>query len=184
MANKKEALSYTALTVSVVISVISLSISAPRGKQLDFDYIGVIVGLFSLLVTILIGWQIYSTINIKNVITKEVKDSLKEFENRSLQAIVNSQYVIIMREYQINKKMGDYNKVIFNMSTAIHFASLVGNVDKIKFCINILNEIIENREGDIVLKKEYLDDLSESLYKCTSFCQEPINLLKRINSII
>ena len=182
--NRKETLIYTILAITLVISVISLSISAPRGKLLDFDYIGVIIGLFSLIVTILIGWQIYSTINIKNVISKEVETGLKDFEQRSLQAIINSQYVIIMREYQINKKIGDYNKVVFNMATALHLASMVGNVDKIKFCINILNEIIENREGDILLDIEYIEDLSDALYKCTSISQESINLLKKINVTI
>ena len=138
----KDSLSYAALIISVIISITSLAIVSPRNKNLDFDYIGVIIGLLSLIVTILIGWQIYSTINIKNMISKEVHENLKSFEKNSLQAIVNSQYVIIMREYRINKASGNYNKMVFNMSTALYFASLIVNVDKMEFCINILNEIL------------------------------------------
>ena len=76
----KDSLSYSALIISIIISITSLSIVAPRSKTLDFDYIGVIIGLLSLIVTVLIGWQIYSTINIKNLISKEVDDKLKGFE--------------------------------------------------------------------------------------------------------
>ena len=177
----KDSLSYSALIISIIISITSLSIVAPRSKTLDFDYIGVIIGLLSLIVTVLIGWQIYSTINIKNLISKEVDDKLKGFEKGSLQAIVNSQYVIIMREFKINKVLGDYNKVVFNMATALYFASLVGNVDKMKFCISILNEIVENRDGDINVSQESWENLSDSLYKCTAICQESIDLLKKIN---
>lgn len=76
----KDSLSYAALIISVIISITSLAIVSPRNKNLDFDYIGVIIGLLSLIVTILIGWQIYSTINIKNMISKEVHENLKSFE--------------------------------------------------------------------------------------------------------
>lgn len=175
----KDSLSYAALIISVIISITSLAIVSPRNKNLDFDYIGVIIGLLSLIVTILIGWQIYSTINIKNLISKEVHENLKNFEKTSLQAIVNSQYVIIMREYRINKTFGDYNKMVFNMSTALYFASLVGNVDKMKFCINILNEIVENRDEDTLVEQKYWEDACDSLYKCTSICPEAIELLKK-----
>lgn len=50
-----------------------------------------------------------------------------------------------------------------------------------KFCISILNEIVENRDGDINVNQETLEDLSDSLYKCTAVCQEAIDLLKKIN---
>lgn len=180
----KDSLSYAALIISVIISITSLAIVSPRNKNLDFDYIGVIIGLLSLIVTLLIGWQIYSTINIKNMISKEVHENLKSFEKNSLQAIVNSQYVIIMREYRINKASGNYNKMVFNMSTALYFASLIGNVDKMEFCINILNEIVENIDGDVVVEKKYWEDACDSLYKCTSICPEAIELLKKINKTI
>ena len=83
----RDSLSYSALIICVIISVTSLVMVSPRNNNLGFDYIGVIIGLLSLIVTILIGWQIYSTINIKTLISKEVTDSLKSFEKDSLQAI-------------------------------------------------------------------------------------------------
>ena len=37
---------------------------------MDFDYYGVIVGILSLLVTALIGWNIYTAIDVKNSVKK------------------------------------------------------------------------------------------------------------------
>ena len=47
---------YAIIAISLTFSIISLCNSQPRTSGLD--YIGVIVGILSLLVTILIGWQI------------------------------------------------------------------------------------------------------------------------------
>lgn len=47
---------YATLVISFTFSIVSLCSSLPRTSGLD--YIGVIVGILSLLVTILIGWQI------------------------------------------------------------------------------------------------------------------------------
>lgn len=47
---------YGFILLSLVFSIISLCSSLPRTSGLD--YIGVIVGILSLLVTVLIGWQI------------------------------------------------------------------------------------------------------------------------------
>lgn len=42
------------------------------------DYLGLIAGFFALLVTLLVGWQIYSTIKAK----EELQDFIDKFENR------------------------------------------------------------------------------------------------------
>ena len=61
----------TLSTVSIIISVIALARVAPT-QRLDFDYIGAIVGILSFLVTLLIGYQIYTVINVKEEL-KEVQ---------------------------------------------------------------------------------------------------------------
>lgn len=64
--------------ISLIISVVSLLVSLVVLAKLwpvdsiDFDYIGAIVGILSFLITILMGYQIYTVIN--------VKDSLKEVQ--------------------------------------------------------------------------------------------------------
>ena len=43
-------------TVSVIFSIISLCFAAYRTPELEFDYLGAIIGVQSIIITILIGW--------------------------------------------------------------------------------------------------------------------------------
>lgn len=57
-----------------------------------FDYNGMLVGFFSLLVTLLVGWNIYSTINAKSELEKakeeyaseiqQIKDDIKDLQDK------------------------------------------------------------------------------------------------------
>ena len=64
---------YAAIVISFTFSIISLCSSLPRNSGMD--YIGVIVGILSLLVTILIGWNIYTVIDFN-----KKKDELSKNE--------------------------------------------------------------------------------------------------------
>lgn len=65
------------LILSFIISIVSLAISIfvlcpkiPRilsNKELQFDYIGAIIGILSFIITLVMGWNIYSTIDIKTI---------------------------------------------------------------------------------------------------------------------
>lgn len=63
--------------LSIALSIVSICIAAYRTPELAFDYQGIIVGTLAMLVTMLIGWQIYNIIDIKSTIykfTKKIKD--------------------------------------------------------------------------------------------------------------
>ena len=70
---------------AIICSVVAICVSLPSAPELGIDYIGVIVGILSLLVTMLIGWQIWNAMTIEKKISdevKKVKDSIsKEIEN-------------------------------------------------------------------------------------------------------
>ena len=62
-----------------ICSVVAICVSLPSAPELGMDYIGVIVGILSLLVTMLIGWQIWNVIAIDKKIdgkAKQTSDSL------------------------------------------------------------------------------------------------------------
>lgn len=66
--------------VAIIISVIALAKVAPT-QGINFDYIGSIVGILSFLVTLLIGYQIYTIINVKEEL-KEVQKVRGEIETK------------------------------------------------------------------------------------------------------
>lgn len=73
---------------AIVISIIALAKCAPS-SQLHADYIGVIVGMLALLVTVLVGWQVYALIEIKAVLRRmrKAENELSKAENRLLKKI-------------------------------------------------------------------------------------------------
>lgn len=80
----KNWISFTISIVAIIISMVTLAIVIPTDLldgALDFDYIGAIVGILSLLVTILIGYQIYTVINVKEEL-KEVRRIKSQIENK------------------------------------------------------------------------------------------------------
>lgn len=66
---------YPLLLFSLLTSVIAICRTCPR-TELDFDYMGLIVGILALLVTMLIGWQIYNAMNLD----RKVSDIKKEYD--------------------------------------------------------------------------------------------------------
>lgn len=74
-------LSFALLAFAIILCIVHF----PRiiqNNNLGFDYLGLIVGILAFLVALLIGWQIYSTINAKqefNTLEKKFKD---EYEGR------------------------------------------------------------------------------------------------------
>lgn len=65
--------------VSLIVSVLAVCIAAYRTPALSFDYQGVLVDTLSLLVTVLVGWNIYSLVDLSRI-RKEQKDAIKSFE--------------------------------------------------------------------------------------------------------
>ena len=83
--------------VALTMSVASVCVACFRTGNLGFDYQGVIVGILALLVTALIGWQIYSTIameermrKIAERIVSNKADEIKVEFYRSLADTYNS----------------------------------------------------------------------------------------------
>lgn len=75
--------------VAFIISIIAIAKINPT-QVIDFDYLGVIIGVLSFLVTLLIGYQIYTVINVKEEL-KEVRKAREEIENQ-MQKIANNLY--------------------------------------------------------------------------------------------
>lgn len=72
--------------ISIIVSVFCVCIDFPHSTNLGFDYSGVIVGIFSLLITILIAWQISTMISIdrrfESVAKKIVNESVEKAESK------------------------------------------------------------------------------------------------------
>ena len=66
--------------VAIALSIIAIAKVAPT-QIIDFDYLGAIIGVLSFLVTLLIGYQIYTVINVKEEL-KEVRKAKDEIDDK------------------------------------------------------------------------------------------------------
>lgn len=89
----KNWISTTISIVALGIAIVAMAKVAPA-KELDFDYYGAIIGVLSFLVTLLMGYQIYTVINVK----KELDDvrRLKEELDTKLQEKAD----VLSKEYK------------------------------------------------------------------------------------
>lgn len=80
----KDKFSLILSVVAIVISIVAICHVFPSSKSLDFDYLGLIVGILSLLVTGLLGWQIFNFFSIENRLKK-----LESFSNDFNRSVAN-----------------------------------------------------------------------------------------------
>lgn len=50
--------------LAIILSILAICFSLPR-IELSFDYLGLITGILGVLVTVLIGWNIYAVIDFR-----------------------------------------------------------------------------------------------------------------------
>ena len=74
---------------AIIISIIALCSISPREGRLEFDYIGVVIGILSLLVAVLIGWQIWKTIEIDKKIQAKIELEKDKFRQEVEKIIEN-----------------------------------------------------------------------------------------------
>ena len=78
----------------IICSVVAIFVSFPSEPELGMDYIGVIVGILSLLVTMLIGWQIYNAVTIEKRIKDEVDRTRNEIDTYFNKQKVENLYML------------------------------------------------------------------------------------------
>lgn len=55
---------YILSLIAVVLSIVAICVSLPR-TDISFDYLGLVTGILGVLVTVLVGWNIYMIIDFK-----------------------------------------------------------------------------------------------------------------------
>ena len=79
---------------AIICSVVAICVSLPSAPELGIDYIGVIVGILSFLVTLLIGWQIYNAVTIEKRIKGEVERTRNEIDSYFNKQKVENLYML------------------------------------------------------------------------------------------
>lgn len=86
----KENIGFSISVAAIVISVAALCLVACRVEPLTMDWMGILVGVLALLVTVLIGWQIYTFIDIDK--------RAKELSRLTFEAAVSTEKSLALSE--------------------------------------------------------------------------------------
>lgn len=64
--------------INAISSIVLLCIICPRINNLGFDYIGIIVTILALLVTLLIGWNIFTALDFRKEVFSKIEECRKQ----------------------------------------------------------------------------------------------------------
>lgn len=70
--------------VAIILSIVAICMSMPR-KDVTFDYLGLIIGIQGVLVTVLIGWNIYMIVDFRQ--EKEKLQQYFEEQKKSVSSV-------------------------------------------------------------------------------------------------
>ena len=157
---------------AIICSVVAICVSLPSAPELGIDYIGVIVGILSLLVTMLIGWQIWNVIAIDKKIDGKVKqtsDSLTESINVTKKEMI--EYIEKANEKSQTEIM---TSLLFIQGDNFLFKSQFENA--LLRYLDVISDIIDN---------PYIENYSDAINACILKAREAMrsvnnNELKRV----
>lgn len=155
--------------ISIMVSVAALCRTYPHTSDLGMDYQGGIVGMLALLVTILIGWQIYTAINVKEEL-KDIKDLRREINKQERDIYIRStnnlfefqSAMFMMYDNKKEKSNSDiFQLYLHGISSIYHLCSL----GKQNECTSIVNILIARKSILMSEKfqKEQIDSLMDIL---------------------
>lgn len=155
--------------ISIMVSVAALCRTYPHTSDLGMDYQGVIVGMLALLVTMLIGWQIYTAINVKEEL-KDIKDLRREINKQERDIYIRStnnlfefqSAMFMMYDNKKEKSNSDiFQLYLHGISSIYHLCSL----GKQNECTSIVNILIARKSILMSEKfqKEQIDSLMDIL---------------------
>ena len=157
---------YVIIIASLVMSTVTMCHSFPR--IYGIDYIGVIIGILSLLVTILIGWNIYTVVDFNRKVNS-MGHKVHEATN-----ILNAEINHIIRGYaaflsaQHQETQGHISFAVEGYMTAIEESLQSRETEPAKLGINGLLELLSQSHSGIIafcFDKEQRERYVSILYK-------------------
>lgn len=102
--------------LACVLAFAAICIAFPRKGAVDFDYMGIIVGILSLLVTVLMAWNIYTVIDSAGKI-KRIEEHVAEESKR-----MKEENDLMREEFNGLKRTVNKNDAEFTFSSIFQYA--------------------------------------------------------------
>ena len=125
-------------TITMLLSITTLCVSLLRCEPITADWLGILVGVLSFLVTVLLGWQIYALFDIREI-QKEVRKNKAEMTLEAHKRLGEAHYALwAFYMNSIENREQDRELLLyacFNSGiAAIHRLSLCGDYQTCGLC--------------------------------------------------
>ena len=118
--NNKFLISIGLSLFAIIVSVIALACVIPN-RNLKFDYMGVIVAVLAILVTILIGWQVLQIIDLKRDLSDHKKDIEEDVKKKMKELDIKLSFIDLEKrkanalfQGELAQLYGVLSKEVFN----------------------------------------------------------------------
>lgn len=181
---KKESIAVVLSGIAILTSLGATCLAGYRTPQLAFDYQGIIVGILSLLITILIGWQIYNAVFWKKNIDDKIEDRLKNETGYAIKAINGLMYNAYQSNLICYLKSRDWFKIIVTQNSMIDILVNMKEKDYVEKHIEYVYSLLEHVEEFNELEMSVLKDYIKNIKKLSSFSDKIIDVCVFANTKI
>lgn len=146
--------------ISIALSLVALCISFVRTEPMDIELFGVLVSVLSILVVVLLGYQIYSVIDFKQK-TQEMNENIGRYreENYKMQMITHFKtHQAVSMLYYDTKNAFEFVK---HSLESINFGLELKQIDA---CEVVMQGAVEVCENGLILTKSEKGTLLELVY--------------------
>lgn len=141
----KESVSILLSIVALLISIAAISFACFRCEPITVDWMGVLVGILSLLVASLAVFFAVSYLTverrIKQAFELKMKEAFEDFETKTVKGIVYEQHkmIDILRDYFLAKK--DISSYVSVLIASLEMAIRVNQQDTINLAVGCLTDV-------------------------------------------
>lgn len=168
----KTCIAIVASLAALVVSIFCVCPTLPRvlsTEELNFDYLGLITGILSVLITLLIGWNIYTVFDFKSSITQASSNmNMSNFESyKCLAEVYNATsniYSTLIDNIDISNNEKVVRMLFFRMHSLLYFCR-IHDIENMEVILNGLNEDVKKARDNVILsydnKDAFYDILSQ-----------------------
>lgn len=175
---------YTLFIIAILLSTASLIISFIRIEPVTWDGLGVLAGILSILVTLLLGWQIFYAIDIEKrmqaIVKREALKTKDEIANVLQKYVINNNIIsnIESLKYYITNRQ--WSRVASLYSRLIDDYIKIKDIGNLENVIDNVEDLYKTHKNEI--QEFQLNELIESLKKSISISDKALNLLCEMNT--
>lgn len=124
--------SYILSAVAIVLSIVAICVSLPR-TDISFDYLGLMTGILGVLVTILIGWNIYMIIDFR-----QERTELRQYFDEQKKSVnsVGADLLVAYRNHLLNS-------ALLEKAIADVYAHLLGQREYVSLSFEYLFHLLD-----------------------------------------